>query len=84
MESVEGLRFDRAHFKSFGASSYDFEVVYYINTPDFNAYMDAQQKINLALCRQFAEHGIDFAYPTRTIFINREEEANFPGEMAEQ
>tara|TARA_B100001971_G_C18258786_1_gene584685 strand:+ start:2480 stop:3577 length:1098 start_codon:yes stop_codon:yes gene_type:complete len=84
VESVEGLRFDRAHFKSFGASSYDFEVVYYINTPDFNAYMDAQQKINLALCRQFAEHGIDFAYPTRTIFINREEEANFPGEMAEQ
>ena len=75
IEGVEGLRFDRAHFKSFGDSSYDFEVVYYINTPDFNAYMDAQQMINLALCRGFAERGIEFAYPTRTLYINREEEA---------
>jgi small-conductance mechanosensitive channel len=76
VESIEGLRFDRAHFKSFGDSSYDFEVVYYINTPDFNAYMDAQQTINLALCREFAERGIEFAYPTRTLFIQREGEVD--------
>ncbi|WPJ94951.1 mechanosensitive ion channel family protein [Coraliomargarita algicola] len=71
IKGVEGLRFDRAHFKSFGDSSYDFEVVYYINSPDFNAYMDAQQTINLALCRAFAERGIEFAYPTRTLYMHR-------------
>lgn len=69
VEAVEGLRFDRAHFKSFGESSFDFEVVYYINTPDFNAYMDAQQKINLGLCRGFQKMGVEFAYPTRTIYM---------------
>ncbi|MGZ0706896.1 mechanosensitive ion channel family protein [Coraliomargarita sp. W4R53] len=74
VEGVEGLRFDRAHFKGFGDSSYDFEVVYYINSPDYNAYMDAQQTINLGLCRGFAERGIEFAYPTRTVFMRREEE----------
>lgn len=75
IEGIEGLRFDRAHFKAFGASSYDFEVVYYINTPDYNAFMDAQQKINLAMCRAFKEMGVDFAYPTRTIYMaGREEE----------
>jgi small-conductance mechanosensitive channel len=73
IECEEGLRFDRAHFKGFGESSYDFEVVYYINTPDYNAYMDAQQTINLALCRGFAERGIEFAYPTRTIHMHRED-----------
>jgi len=72
IEGVEGLRFDRAHFKSFGDSSYDFEVVYYINTPDYNAFMDAQQTINLALCRAFAKRRIDFAYPTRTLYLHRE------------
>lgn len=72
IESREGARFDRAHFKSFGESSFDFEVVYYINTPDFNAYMDCQQAINLGICRGFAERGIEFAYPTRTIYMNHE------------
>jgi small-conductance mechanosensitive channel len=71
IEEIEGLRFDRAHFKGFGDSSYEFEVVYYINTPDYNAYMDAQQTINLGLCRAFADRGIEFAYPTRTLYINR-------------
>lgn len=72
VESQEGARFDRAHFKSFGESSFDFEVVYYINTPDFNAYMDCQQAINLGICRGFAERGVEFAYPTRTIYMNSE------------
>ena len=74
IEGVEGLRFDRAHFKGFGESSFDFEVVYYINTPDYNAFMDAQQTINLALCRGFAERGVEFAYPTRTLYLRREDE----------
>lgn len=69
IEGIEGTRFDRAHFKSFGESSYDFEVVYYINTPDYNAFMDTQQRINLAMCRAFERMGIDFAYPTRTIYM---------------
>lgn len=76
VEGIEGLRFDRAHFKGFGESSYDFEVVYYINTPDYNAFMDAQQTINLAICRGFKELGIDFAYPTRTVYMRRESESD--------
>lgn len=72
VEGIEGLRFDRAHFKAFGESSYDFEAVYYINTPDYNAFMDAQQTINLALCRGFKELGVEFAYPTRTLYVQRE------------
>lgn len=71
IDGIEGLRFDRAHFKGFGESSYDFEAVYYIDTPDFNAFMDAQQTINLALCRGFKELGVEFAYPTRTLYMQR-------------
>jgi len=72
IEGVDNTRFDRAHFKGFGASSYDFEVVYYIGTPDYNEYMDVQQKINLAICRGFAEMGVEFAYPTRTVYLHQE------------
>lgn len=69
IEGREGLRFDRAHFKAFGDSSLDFEVVYYVKGPDYNAYMDAQQAINLALFRRFQVEGISFAYPTRTLHV---------------
>lgn len=71
VEAREGTRFDRAHFKSYGESSLDFEVVYYINTPDYNIFMDTQQAINLEIYRQFRDSGIDFAYPTRTLFLEK-------------
>jgi small-conductance mechanosensitive channel len=71
VESQEETRFDRAHFKGFGESSYDFEVVYYVLGPDFALYMDIQQAVNLALVRAFADRGIEFAYPTRTLFVSK-------------
>ncbi|MBV7431410.1 MULTISPECIES: mechanosensitive ion channel family protein [unclassified Acidovorax] len=63
------LRFDRAHFKAFGASSLDYEVVYIVQDPAFNLYMDLQQSINLGLMREFKAMGVEFAFPTSTVHI---------------
>ncbi len=63
------LRFDRAHFKSFGDSSLDYEVVYIVLDPGYGVYMDEQQRINLALMRELGERGIGFAFPTRTLHV---------------
>ncbi|MGD2069155.1 MAG: mechanosensitive ion channel family protein [Gemmatimonadota bacterium] len=71
IEARENTRFDRSHFKEYGASSLDFETVYYMTVPDFNAYMDTQQAINLRLYEAFREQGIDFAFPTRTVHLDR-------------
>ncbi len=62
-------RFDRAHFKEYGDSALVFEAVYYVLDPDYNAYMDTQQAVNLALFRRFQAEGIGFAYPTRTVHL---------------
>lgn len=67
VEPLEGVRLDRAHFSGFGESSLDFEVVYFVDVPDFQVYMDRQEAINLALLRRFTQEKIDFAFPTRTI-----------------
>jgi small-conductance mechanosensitive channel len=66
------VRFDRAHFKEFGAYALNFEIVYWVLSPDYNIYMDIQQAINLAIVQQFAREGIEFAYPTQTLFLQRE------------
>jgi small-conductance mechanosensitive channel len=69
VETQADLRFDRAHFKQFGPSSLDFEVVYYVRSPEYNVYMDAQQAVNLMIFDRFAAEEIDLAYPTQTLLI---------------
>lgn len=72
VEATSGTRFDRCHFLKFGASSLDFELVYWVNSADFNTYADIAQAINLEIFRRFGEAGIDFAYPSQTLFLQRQ------------
>jgi len=62
---------DRVHFKSFGDSSLDFEVVYYIDSNDYNTYMDTQERINLQLKKKIEAAGVDFAFPSRTVYTKK-------------
>ena len=64
-------RLDRVHFKEYGDFSLNFEVVYFVTQSDYNLYMDVQEQINHEIFRQFGEEGIEFAYPTQTIFLQR-------------
>ena len=61
--------FDRAHAFQFGASSIDFELVFYVEAAEYPAFMQARQEIMLNLMRTFEELGIDFAYPTQMGFL---------------
>ncbi len=70
---IDGVHFDRAHFKEYGPYSLNFEFVYYIHTPDYNRYMDIQQQLNLGLYDAFTAEGIEFAYPTQTLYVDRAE-----------
>lgn len=73
---IDQTRFDRAHFQSFGDSALQFEVCYYVLSADYNAYMDIQQRINLALVRRFQAIGIEMAFPSRTLYLDRESTAS--------
>jgi len=61
---------DRVNFYKFGDYSLIFEVIYYVLDPDYKVYMDIQQKINFEIKESFEKEGIEFAYPTHTIFVN--------------
>ena len=75
IEAQPNARFDRGHFKAFGDFSLDFEFVYYVKVPDYAAYADTQQAINMAILRRFEADGIEFAYPTQTLIVERGEAA---------
>lgn len=71
IESHSLTRFDRAHFKEYGDVALLYEAVYFVESPDYNAYMDIQQSINLALFKRFEELKIDFAHPMQTVILHR-------------
>jgi small-conductance mechanosensitive channel len=70
LEYVDGL--DRVHFTEFGDFSLNFNIVYYLKTKDYAKYMDTQQEINFAIKEAFEKEGIEMAFPTQTIFLNKE------------
>lgn len=71
-EDTDLVRFDRAHFYKFNDSSLDFEVVYYVDTDDYNKYMDVNQEIHLAVKKEFEKEKIEFAFPSRTVYLSKD------------
>ncbi|MGN6478410.1 MAG: mechanosensitive ion channel family protein [Flavipsychrobacter sp.] len=65
------VRFDRGNFSAYNKSSLDFEFVYYVLDPDYNLYMDIQERIYLKIFDAFNSRKIDFAYPTQTVYIGK-------------
>jgi small-conductance mechanosensitive channel len=68
IDTTDNATFDRSHFSAFADFSMNFETVYYIESPDYNMYMDSQQKIYLEILQAFEKEKIEFAYPTQTLF----------------
>ncbi len=68
---TEKAEFDRSHFSKYGDFSLNFETVYYVLSTQYNDYMDIQQSINLRIYEEFKKRGIEFAYPTQTLFIEK-------------
>ncbi len=78
IEEQDKTRFDRSHFKEFGDFSLNFESVYYVLSREFNDYMDIQQAVNLRVHERFEAEGIEFAYPTQTVFVAGERATREP------
>ena len=63
---VDSTKFDMVHFREIGSFSYNFEVVYYINTGDYPKFLDIHEKVNFALKEGFDKEGIEFAFQARS------------------
>lgn len=62
---------DRLYFSGYGAYSLDFEAVYFVNSNNYELYMDAQQQINLKIKAEFEKQNLEFAYPTQVNYFNK-------------
>lgn len=71
IRNVPSTAFDRSHFFSYGDFSLVFEVVYFVLSPDYSKYMDIQQEINFGIKEEFEKRGIEFAYPTQRLYLQK-------------
>lgn len=59
----------RVYFNDFNAASLNILVIYWFHPGNFFDYLDFTQKFNLELLRRFNQDGIDFAFPTQTLYL---------------
>ncbi len=71
VEKHEKLLFDRCHFVKYGDSSLDFELVFFVLDPDYNTFMDLQQKVLFDVLNKFNSDNVGFAFPTQTIYVEK-------------
>jgi len=61
VEATPDVRFDRCHLLRCAPLALQFEVVFFVMTPDYRAYANAQQSINLRILERFRALGVVFA-----------------------
>ncbi len=59
----------RVFFNEFNDSSLDLMFIYWYHPPDYWAYCAFSERINMEILRRFNEEGIDFAFPTHTVYV---------------
>ena len=63
----------RVYFNEFNDTSLNILMVYWYFPPDYWAYLDFSERINLEIMNQFEKEGIEFAFPTTTTFLAQDE-----------
>lgn len=62
----------RVYFDNFGAFSLDILVVYWFSPSDYWIFKEVSEKINFEILKSFDEAGIEFAFPTQTLYLKNE------------
>lgn len=71
VDDIKLAEFDRCNFIDFGEFSLSFETVFFIGVSDYPEVLNIQEKIYLEIYKRFNKEGIEFAYPTQTIFVEK-------------
>ncbi|MBA3900887.1 MAG: mechanosensitive ion channel family protein, partial [Bacteroidetes bacterium] len=61
----------KVRFTEFGSSSLDIMVQYFVDTMDWDVFLNVKQEINFKIMEIVKKHGSDFAYPSTTVFLNQ-------------
>ncbi|MBN1942126.1 MAG: mechanosensitive ion channel family protein [Phycisphaerae bacterium] len=62
----------RVYFSDFNADSLNIVVYYWFSPADWWEYLEFNHDFNMELLRRYNEEGIEFAFPTQTLYMKKE------------
>ncbi|MFB6181413.1 MAG: mechanosensitive ion channel family protein [Candidatus Magasanikbacteria bacterium] len=74
IEGMDEVTFDRCRLNSYGDSSINFKVVYFVNSISFADLDRKKEELNYAIYDMFDKEGVEFPFPTRTVHLKKESE----------
>ena len=64
---------NRVFFNNFNDCSLNIMVIYWFAPPVYWDFLEFDQQFNMHVLRRFNEEGIEFAFPTQTLYVNKQE-----------
>lgn len=61
----------RVRFLNLGPHSKDVMVLYFVDTMDWNEFIDIKEEINYRIVEIVEKHGAEFAFPTQTLYLQQ-------------
>jgi small-conductance mechanosensitive channel len=71
IENIELAELFLVRFTEFGEFSLRFTIIYYVKVAEYAKYLETQEKINFAIMEAFKGEGIEFAFPTKTVYLEK-------------
>jgi MscS family membrane protein len=87
LENHEGMDPEfppRVFFNSLNSDSLNILVLYWYHPPDYWKYMEFSEKVNFEIIRRFNAAGIDFAFPTQTVYVAGDQKRPLDFGLSEQ
>lgn len=74
----------RVYFNDFNDWSLNILVIYWYHPPDYWKYMAFSERVNMLIMKRFNEEGIEFAFPTQTVYLANDEKFDLALKMLKE
>ena len=61
----------RVFFNDFNEWSLNIMMLYWVKPPDYWMFQGVNERVNLEIMRRFEAEGIEFAFPTQTVYVKK-------------
>lgn len=60
----------RVFFNEYNSSSLNILAIYWYHPPEYWKYLEHAEQVNMELLQRYNDAGIEFAFPTQTLYVN--------------
>jgi small-conductance mechanosensitive channel len=71
IEKQPDVTFDRANLSDLGNYTINFEILYHIESADFDVFVQRREAIYLEIIQRLQEKNVDMPYPTQTVMLRQ-------------